>query len=62
MLRRHALGAALIGSDPSAIDSERPGQVVLGTSQGATLPSDAPADMPIDRRHGEFSGILLILR
>ena len=57
MLRWHALGPPLIGSDPGDIDPERLGKVVLGESQGATLPSDAPADMPIDRRHDAFSTI-----
>ena len=55
MLGWHALGPPLIGSDPDLIDPERLGQIVLGQTQGTTLPPDPPADMPIDWRHDAFS-------
>jgi hypothetical protein len=55
MFRWYAFGPLLIGSDEGDIDPEPLGQVLLGDSQGATLPPDAPAHMPVDRRHDAFS-------
>jgi hypothetical protein len=51
VLLRNAHGAALIGFDLTAADTERFGEIVHGECKRAALPSDPPADMLIDWRH-----------
>jgi hypothetical protein len=55
VFRRDALRRALIGFDLSGLDAQLPGEKVLAEPQGAAFAPEAPADVPIIRRHNRRS-------
>jgi hypothetical protein len=52
---RDALSRTLISLDKPGFDSQLPGENILAEPQRAALAPDAPADMPIIRRHDRGS-------